>query len=174
MAKTKKTTTRKPRVKKTIEPTQEVVEPQNQIVYLRDDQMVEEIKCSLMKVPKYAGVIPANDQPRLGSYLGTKRNPHRVRGSTFNVAFNIAVDWQEYRNQRYSDIEIVKRCMTYIFTKKIKKKAKKGFEEILPFGNVHLNPIFYSFLEKNGKKYISVETTTDQKQNPLLWGEGVK
>lgn len=175
MAKTKKTTTRKPRVKKTIEATPVIVEPQNQIKYLRDDQMMDEIKCSIMKIPKYAGLIPATDgEQRLGSYLGTRRNPHRLRGTFFNVSFNLIVDWEDYRKQGYPDIEIAKRCMNFIFTKKIKKKVKKGFEEILPFGNVHLNPIFVSLTQKNGKKYISIETTTDQKQNPLLWGEGVK
>jgi hypothetical protein len=177
MAKTKKkTTTRKPRVKKTIEATpQTLVEPQNQIKYLRDDQMTDEIRCSLMKIPKYAGLVADKDgEQKLGTYLGTKRNPHRVRGTTFNVSFNLIVDWEDYRKQGYPDIEIAKRCMNYIFTKKIKKKVKKGFEEVLPFGNVHLNPIFISFTQKNGKKYISIETTTDQKENPLLWGEGVK
>lgn len=175
MAKTKKTT-RKPRVKKTVEATpRTLVEPQNQIKYLRDDQMTDEIKCSLMKIPKYAGLVADKDgEQKLGTYLGTKRNPHRVRGTTFNVSFNLIVDWEDYRNQGYPDIEIAKRCMNYIFTKKIKRKAKKGFEEVLPFGNVHLNPIFVSFTQKNGKKYISIETTTDQKDNPLLWGEGVK
>lgn len=174
MAKTKTTKTTKKRLKKT-ESFEYVAPVVPEKKYLRDDQMQEDIKCSLMKVKKYANIIDSDEEPRLGSYSsGPKRNPLRVRGQFYNVFFNLVVDWEDYQKQGYKDEEIAKRCMKYIFTKRIKKKIKKEIVEVLPFGNVNLTPIYFCFINRNGKKYISIETTTDQRENPLLWGEGVR
>lgn len=120
------------------------------------------IECDFIQVPQYSHA-PSQDT-KAGRYMTSIYSVDGFGKNRWIVGGYIKADFEKYKDLKWHDTEIVKRCVNYLNTMTINKKGKKKY------GSLEL----YKFnkLNKFGQEVVVVELITDDRKNENFWGEG--
>jgi len=133
------------------------------------------LKCKFRDFTKYQTLFPDDvGKTKEGYYHGTYfwNIPKFGMKKWVIVTHIVDVDVDSLIKEGREESEIVTACIEYLnVLPKRKKYAKKAPRR--PYGNLEL---FRSSIkeDKEGKKYISVLLTTDERKNKAFWNEGQK
>ena len=168
---------KKPRKKK-VDVLQDIIDvasnapPKKKEITKIPEDMPELIKCTLKKLPKHnLPLAKYQDDLRLGRYDYSAANFDGYGRSKFQACISILVDWEPLV-EKYPKEEIVRRCMKFLFSRPMIQKIRGKDKEVWPFGVIDEDPHWYSFVNKNEQKYISVMILTDKRDCELFHGEG--
>lgn len=120
------------------------------------------IECDFLTIPQYSHM--KSDSYKNGRYMTSVYTIDGFGRNKWVVGAYLKIDFEKYKALKYSDDEVIKRCVNYLNSLTINKKGKKKY------GNLQL----YRFkkLNKNGQDLVCIEIVTDERNNENFWGEG--
>jgi hypothetical protein len=120
------------------------------------------IECEFISIPQFSHA--PTGETKAGRYMTSIYSIDGFGKNKWIVGGYIKADWEKYKILKWSDKEIVKRCVNYLNTITLNKKGKKKY------GNLEL----YKFnrIPKLGQEVIVAELIIDDRKNENFWGEG--
>jgi hypothetical protein len=129
------------------------------------------ILCTLKRHIRKYYTSDLDDSHRYGLYLHSLF--HSIKGygkKCWGVGVEIDLDYYTAA-QKYSDEEIVKKCIEYLNTPQKSKYGKRRRRK-LSYGAFEPEPYRFWIKEKNGQSYIQAILLANKKKNNKFWGEG--
>jgi hypothetical protein len=128
-----------------------------------------EIECELMPIKAISSA--EGEGERFGRYSSSSYSMNKFNLKGWVVISYLKADFEQYRKQKFSNEEILQRCVNYLNRVERKKYQKKdatpkyGYLKIYDASNV-------KFINKFGSEVAVIEVVTDDKKNEFFWGEG--
>jgi hypothetical protein len=120
------------------------------------------IECDFLSIPQFSH-CPTEDK-KCGRYMISVYSVKDFGKNKWVIGAYLKADWNKYKMLKWSDKEIVKRCVSYLNSLTINKKGKKKY------GNLEL--LNFRFIKKFNEDVAVVELIIDDRKNENFWGEG--
>jgi hypothetical protein len=136
-----------------------------------DDSIIE---CNFVQIKQFSNMASdGTNETRSGRYSGSIHSIENFGSKRWVVLAYLAADFNKYREQKMSDVEIIKKCLKFLNEPESRKKYQKK-ESVPKYGNLLLASENIKFTNKFGYESAILELVIDQRKNENFWGEGEK
>lgn len=129
------------------------------------------IPCEFVGIAQYEIFNDPKPDRKYGRYSSSTYYIEGFNTEKWVVLAYVKADFEKYRAEGLSNLDIAKRCLAYLNAVDMKKKYPKK-PATSKYGHLELVREDIKFVNRFGYEMAILEFSTDERKNDNFWGEG--